>query len=92
VDRWGHREIVEDGRTGLLVPPGDVAALADRMRRLAGDARLRAELGGAGRRAFATHGDPAALAAAFRDALRAIASLPGVAVAESVKEVAVGGR
>jgi glycosyltransferase involved in cell wall biosynthesis len=92
VDRWGHRELVEDGRTGFLVPPGDVAALADRMCRLAGDARLRAELGGAGRRAFATHGDPTTLSAAFRDALRAIASLPGVAVPEAVKEVAVGGR
>ena len=91
VDRWGPRELVEDGRTGFLVAPGDVAALAERMRRLALDPHLRAALGGAARRAFQTAGDPATLAGAFRDALVAMA---GLAPAESgsVKDVAVGDR
>jgi len=39
-----------DGDTGLLVPPGDPAALADGLLRLLGDEPLRARLGAAGRR------------------------------------------
>jgi glycosyltransferase involved in cell wall biosynthesis len=45
----GPREQVEDGSTGLLVPPRDVAALAAALARLAGDAALRARMGQAGR-------------------------------------------
>jgi len=42
-------EVVEDGRTGLLVPPADVDALCAAMLRLADDAELRRALGSAGR-------------------------------------------
>ena len=42
-------EMVDDGKTGLLVPPGDPAALADALGRLAGEPELRATLGAAGR-------------------------------------------
>jgi glycosyltransferase involved in cell wall biosynthesis len=42
-------DIVVDGETGLLVPPGDAAALADRLARLAASPELRARLGAAGR-------------------------------------------
>ncbi len=45
----GIPDVVDDGRTGLLVPPGDVEALAGAVGRLAGDAELRATLGRAGR-------------------------------------------
>lgn len=38
-------ELIEDGETGLLVPPGDADALAGALRRLAADAPLRARLG-----------------------------------------------
>ena len=41
----GSVEIIEDGVTGLLVPPGDVAALAAAVERLATDAVLREKLG-----------------------------------------------
>jgi glycosyltransferase involved in cell wall biosynthesis len=41
----GPTEIIEDGVDGLLYPPGDVDALAARLRTLAGDAGLRARLG-----------------------------------------------
>ena len=37
--------IVEDGRTGLLVPPGDASAFAAALRRLGADAALRERLG-----------------------------------------------
>jgi glycosyltransferase involved in cell wall biosynthesis len=40
--------VVRDGETGLLVPPGDVGALAAALRRLAGDDALRDRLARAG--------------------------------------------
>ncbi len=45
----GIPEIVEDGVTGFLVPPGDVAALRDRLAELLGRPRLAARLGAAAR-------------------------------------------
>lgn len=45
----GTPEAVTDEGTGLLVAPGDPQALADAMARMAGDAKLRARLGAAGR-------------------------------------------
>lgn len=45
----GVAEVVEDGRTGLLVPRGDAGALADALLRLLADADLRRRLGQAGR-------------------------------------------
>lgn len=39
-------EIIEDGRTGLIVPVADVAALAAALRRVAGDLSLAQRLGG----------------------------------------------
>jgi glycosyltransferase involved in cell wall biosynthesis len=47
-DHGGVTEVVRDGGTGLLVAPGDPAALADALRRLAVDAGLAGRLGGAG--------------------------------------------
>jgi glycosyltransferase involved in cell wall biosynthesis len=46
----GVPELVEDGRTGLLVPPGDAAALAAALRRLIEDRVLARRLGEEGRR------------------------------------------
>jgi len=45
----GIPELVEDGVTGLLVPPADPAALADALERLAHDPELGSRLGRAGR-------------------------------------------
>ncbi len=45
----GLVEAIVDGETGLLVPPGTVAALRTALERLLGDAALRARLGAAGR-------------------------------------------
>jgi glycosyltransferase involved in cell wall biosynthesis len=41
----GCREVLEDGVTGLLVPPADAAALAAGLERALGDAALREALG-----------------------------------------------
>lgn len=61
-------ELVVDGVTGLLVPPGRADALADALARLAADPRLRADLAAAGR---------AAMRAAFaeEDTARQLAAL-----------------
>ena len=45
----GLRDLVVDGETGLLVPPGDVPALRGALGRLLGDAELRRRLGAAAR-------------------------------------------
>jgi len=45
----GIDEAVQDGVTGLLVPPGDAAALADQLALLLSDAGLRNRMGAAGR-------------------------------------------
>jgi glycosyltransferase involved in cell wall biosynthesis len=48
-DIAGPREQVVPGVTGLLVPPRQVAPLADALARLAADPALRAAMGEAGR-------------------------------------------
>jgi len=49
----GIRDVLVDGQTGLMIEKGDAIALAESIRRLAGDAGLRRRLGEAGRRRIA---------------------------------------
>lgn len=49
VDVGGMDELVIEGETGFLVKARDVAAMTDRLERLAADPELRARLGAAGR-------------------------------------------
>ena len=51
----GLTELVEDGVSGLLVPPQDPAALAEGIARLMGDAALRQRLGRAGHKRIEAH-------------------------------------
>jgi glycosyltransferase involved in cell wall biosynthesis len=71
----GIPELVEDERTGLLVPPGDAAALASALQRLYDDPMLRRRLGCAGRdkvmREFNLQANAARLAGEFLAAGRA---------------------
>ena len=60
----GIPELIAHERTGLLVPPGDPAALAAALVRLIGDSALRARLGTAARTAAAAY-TPEAMAAAY---------------------------
>ncbi|HJQ74962.1 MAG TPA: glycosyltransferase [Gaiellaceae bacterium] len=46
----GLGELVQDGETGLLVPPGEAGPLRDAIVRLAGDPELARRMGEAGRR------------------------------------------
>lgn len=48
-DLGSRRELVQDGRTGLLFPPGDLASLTNAIASLANDPKKTAEMGAAGR-------------------------------------------
>lgn len=67
----GIPEQIEDGVQGLLVPPGDVAALAEAMSRLASDAGLAERMGNAARerveREFSLERHMEALLGVYRD-------------------------
>jgi glycosyltransferase involved in cell wall biosynthesis len=51
-DTPAARELLRDGESAVLVPPGDAPALAAAVRRLAGDLELRRELARAGHAAY----------------------------------------
>lgn len=55
-------DVVEDGVTGLIVPPSDPPRLADAIIRLADDPALRRRLGTAARSRYAAQFEPAAAA------------------------------
>jgi glycosyltransferase involved in cell wall biosynthesis len=48
-DVGGVADVVDAGRSGFLARPGDIAGVAEGLRRLAGDPRAREEMGAAGR-------------------------------------------
>ena len=80
----GYREVVRDGIDGLLAPPGDPLALAESLRRLVLDARMRAADGargpGAGRAvrlATRRRGSARLLRAGDRDGSALGARMPG---------------
>lgn len=62
-DRPSVRELVSDGRTGLLFRPGDAEALKTAMERLAGDKALRRNLGAQAYQDVATSAEWSVLAA-----------------------------
>ncbi len=53
-DTPAARELLHDGESALLVPPGDPAALAAAVRRLAGNKHLAATIGAGGLEAYRT--------------------------------------
>jgi glycosyltransferase involved in cell wall biosynthesis len=66
-DVGGVAELVVDGETGLLVPPGDPDRLAAALARVLDDRALRERLGAAGRARARERFDLAALRAAHLD-------------------------
>ena len=78
-------EVVEDGVTGILVPPGDAPALAEAVRTLMGDAELRRRMGQAGRERvlekFSWRKAALETEAVYREVLSGRASVTGAAAA-----------
>jgi glycosyltransferase involved in cell wall biosynthesis len=65
-DTAAARELLEDDVSALLVPPGDPAALAAAVRRLAADDALARRIGLAGREIFAERASEAVLGSRWR--------------------------
>ena len=68
----GIVDVIEDGRSGLLVPPGGVAELAAALERLLGDAGLRDRLGAEARQLALDRFDAGDSAARYRCLFREI--------------------
>jgi glycosyltransferase involved in cell wall biosynthesis len=69
----GNAAIVADGETGLMFPPGDAGALADRLERLLRDPGLAAAIGVRARAEVVARYDLGALVSREIDLLRAVA-------------------
>jgi glycosyltransferase involved in cell wall biosynthesis len=65
-DTPAARELLTDGTSALLVPPGDPDALAKALRRLASDAALARAIGAGGLNAYREHASEAILGARWR--------------------------
>jgi glycosyltransferase involved in cell wall biosynthesis len=74
-DTPAARELLTDGESAFLVPPGNAEALADAVRRLAGDAELARRIAAGGRTAYEQRASEAVLGPRWRDLIeRAIAA------------------
>ena len=87
----GQRDIVEDGETGILVPPGDPQALKDAVRRLLHDRDERLRLGANARRAVQTRFSLNTYAAAVAGHLEELAEA-SAGRAHSARQEASGTR
>jgi glycosyltransferase involved in cell wall biosynthesis len=66
-DTPAARELLVDEESALLVPPGDAAALAGAIRRLAADSELAGRLAGGGRAAYERQASEAVLGQRWRE-------------------------
>lgn len=71
-DCGGNRELVEEGRTGFIVRPGDASALADRLIALLSDKTTARAYGAAGRAATEKKYRPSIIAAQFASLYREV--------------------
>jgi glycosyltransferase involved in cell wall biosynthesis len=71
-DTPAARELLVDEESALLVPPGDPAALAEAMRRLAGDRELARRLSAGGRAAYERWASEEVLGARWRSLIEGL--------------------
>ncbi len=69
-DTPAAREVLVDGESALLVPPGDAASLAAALRRLAGDPALARALAAGGRAAYGQRASEEVLGRHWRELLQ----------------------
>jgi len=72
----GASESVKDGKTGYLIPPGDVPQIIDAVLRLVSDPSLRATMGRMGRRRVETQFSAAAMAEKVAEVIDGQLALP----------------
>ena len=77
-DVVGNRDAVEDGVSGVLVPPEDPVALACALQRLLEDPPSRARIGERGRQRVVEHYDVRTTARQLEDLYRSAARVPEV--------------
>jgi glycosyltransferase involved in cell wall biosynthesis len=85
-DVGGLRELVRDGETGTLVPPGDPAVLANALRPLVADRELRRRYGSAGRQRAKTLFDVSGFRRAHLELYRRELAAAGVSPAAPKRE------
>jgi glycosyltransferase involved in cell wall biosynthesis len=73
-DTPAARELLTDGESALLVPPGDAEALSGAVRRVAADEALARHLGAGGREAYAAHASEEVLGPRWRGLLERLAA------------------
>ncbi len=73
-DTPAARELLTDGENALLVPPGDPAALAEAMRRVAADPELAKRLSNGGRAVYEARASEEVLGERWRTLLEALVS------------------
>jgi glycosyltransferase involved in cell wall biosynthesis len=66
-DTPGARELLTDGESALLVPPGDAEALADALQRIAADGELARRLSVGGRAVYEARASEAVLGGRWRE-------------------------
>ncbi len=71
-DTPGARELLVDGESALLVPPGDAEALAAALRRLAADDGLAQRLSESGLAAYRSHASEQVLGVRWRTLLESL--------------------
>lgn len=76
-DWRGIPHLVQEGVTGLLVPPRNALAVADCLEQLAKDPELRAEMGEAGRRSYLERYTVRAYLSAMEEALHSVGGEEG---------------
>jgi glycosyltransferase involved in cell wall biosynthesis len=72
-DTPASRELLADGESALLVPPGDAQALADAIRRVAADPALAKQLSDSGLAAYREHASEDVLGARWRRLIEELA-------------------
>jgi len=71
-DTEGARELLADGESALLVPPGDAAALAAAVRRLAAEPELAERLAARGHALYRERASEAVLGGRWRELLERV--------------------
>ncbi len=75
--RYGPEDLIDDGETGLLAPPGDVGAVADALAILCADPKRAAQMGARARERAAARFDTSTVCGAYQELFERVAGGEG---------------